>query len=54
MKTARGKPFSVIRYFLDSSTMLGMLRADSTSLLKFMGFRVSEIKTKSDPEEEWY
>jgi hypothetical protein len=54
MKTSRGKPFSEIRYFTDSPTMLGMLRADFTSLLEFMGTRVSEIKTKSHPVEEWY
>jgi hypothetical protein len=31
-----------------------MLRADSASLLEFVGTRVSEIKTKSNPEEEWF
>ncbi len=31
-----------------------MLRADSVSLLDFIGHRVSKIKTKSSPEEEWY
>jgi hypothetical protein len=31
-----------------------MMRADSASLLEFVGTRVSEIKTKSSPEEEWY
>jgi hypothetical protein len=29
-----------------------MLRADSASLLEFVGTWVSEIKTKSNPKEE--
>jgi hypothetical protein len=48
------KAFSETRYFTDSSVMLDMLRANCTSLLDFMGTQVCEIKTKSNPEEEWY
>jgi hypothetical protein len=54
VKAAIQEGFSEVRYFTDSTAVLGMLRADSASLLEFVGTRVSEIKTKSNPEEEWY
>ncbi len=40
--------------FTDSSAVLGMLSKDSSSFLEFVGTRVSEIKTKSDPYKEWF
>jgi hypothetical protein len=54
VKSAIREGFSEVKYFTDSTTVLGMLRADSASLLEFVGTRVSEIKIKSDPEEEWF
>jgi hypothetical protein len=54
VKVAIRRGFSEVRYFTDSTAVLGMLRTDSASLLEFVGTRVSEIKTKSDPETEWY
>ncbi len=54
VKTALQMKFSAIRYFTDSSCVLGMLQADSASLLEFVGTRVSEIKTKRDLETEWF
>jgi hypothetical protein len=38
-----------VRYFTDSSAVLGMLSKDSASFLEFVGTRVSEIRIKSDP-----
>jgi hypothetical protein len=54
VKSAIREGFSEVKYFTDSTTVLGMLKADSASLLEFVGTRVSEIKIKSDPEEEWF
>jgi hypothetical protein len=54
VKSAIREGFSEVKYFTDSTAVLGMLRADSASQLEFVGTRVSEIKTKSDPEEEWF
>jgi hypothetical protein len=54
VKAAIRGGFSEVRYFTDSTAVLGMLRADSASLLECVGTRVSEIKTKSNLEEEWY
>jgi hypothetical protein len=46
--------FKATRYFTDSSAILGMLKCDSVSFLEFVGTRVSEIKSLSSPEEEWF
>jgi Pao retrotransposon peptidase len=46
--------FKATRYFTDSSAILGMLKCDSASFLEFVGTRVSEIKSLSSPEEEWF
>ncbi len=54
VKEAMRKNFSETRYFTDSPAVLGILRADSASLLEFVGTHVIEIKTKSNPDEEWY
>jgi hypothetical protein len=43
-----------VRYFTDSSAVLGMLNKDSASFLEFVGTRVSEIRIKSDPDKEWF
>jgi hypothetical protein len=43
-----------VRYFTDSSAVLGMLSKDSASFLEFVGTRVSEIRIKSNPEKEWF
>jgi hypothetical protein len=47
-------PLEAVRYFTDSSAVLGMLSKDSASFLEFVGTRVSEIRIKSDPEKEWF
>ncbi len=46
-------PLSGIRYFTDSSAVLGMLRTESGKFLEFVGARVSEVKVNSDVEKEW-
>jgi hypothetical protein len=46
--------FKATRYFTDSFAILGMLKCDSASFLEFVGTRVSEIKSLSSPEEEWF
>ncbi len=54
VKGAMRKKFSETRYFTDSPAVLDILREDSASLLEFVGTHVIEIKTKSNPDEEWY
>jgi hypothetical protein len=54
VKAVMRMEFCEMRCFRDSTDILGMLRVDSDSLLEFVGTRVGEIKTKSDPETEWY
>jgi hypothetical protein len=44
----------VVRYFTDSSAVLGMLNKDSASFLEFVDTRVSEIRIKSNPDKEWF
>jgi Pao retrotransposon peptidase len=46
--------FKGTRYFTDSSVILGMLKCDSASFPEFVGTRVSEIKSLSVPEKEWF
>jgi hypothetical protein len=48
-----GLEFEKRHFFTDSSAVLGMIRAESTVFNEFVGNRVAEIKTKSEPAEEW-
>ncbi len=43
-----------VRYFTDSTAVLGMILRESATYQEFVGTRVSEIRTKSDPETEWF
>jgi hypothetical protein len=43
-----------VRYFIDSTAVLGMILRESATYQEFVGTRVSEIRTKSDPETEWF
>jgi hypothetical protein len=43
-----------VRYFTDSAVELGMILRESATYQEFVGTRVSEIRTKSDPETEWF
>jgi hypothetical protein len=43
-----------VRFFTDSSAVLGMLNKDSGTFLEFLGTRVSEIRTKSKVDTEWF
>jgi hypothetical protein len=49
-----GITFAWRYFFTDLSAVLGMLRRESAAFQEFVGTRVSEVKTKSDPESEWY
>jgi hypothetical protein len=42
------------RFFTDSSAVFGMIFKDSSSFLEFVGTRVSDIRTKSRVEMEWF
>jgi hypothetical protein len=41
-----------VRYFTDLTAVLGMILRESATYQEFVGTRVSEIRTKSDPETE--
>ncbi len=41
-------------YFTDSTAMLGIILRESATYQEFVGTRVSEIRTKSDSETEWF
>jgi hypothetical protein len=43
-----------VRFFTDSSAFLGMINKDSGTFLEFVGTRVSEIRTKSKVDTEWF
>ncbi len=43
-----------VRYFMDSAVALGMILRESATYQEFIGTRVSEIRTKSEPETEWF
>jgi ribonuclease HI len=43
-----------VRYFTDSTAVLGMILRESATYQEFVGTRVSEIQTKSDLETEWF
>lgn len=40
-------------FFTDSSAVLGMINGECGAFNEFVGTRVSEIKSKSNPAEEW-
>jgi hypothetical protein len=46
--------FEGTRSFNDSSALLGKLRCNSASFLEFVGTRVSEIKSMSSADKEWF
>ncbi len=46
--------WEAVRLFTDSSAVLGMLSKDSASFFEFVNTRVSEIKTKSDLDKDWF
>jgi len=54
VRAAMRMEFEDVRYFTDNTSVLGMIRSDSASMVEFVGTRVSEIKSKSDPEKEWF
>ncbi len=43
-----------VRYFTNSTAVLGMILRESATYQEFVGMRVSKIQTKSDPETEWF
>jgi hypothetical protein len=45
---------SEVRFFTDSSGVIGMIFKDSGTFLEFVGTRVSEIRTKSKVDTEWF
>ncbi len=45
---------SEVRFFTDSSAVLGMIFKDSGTFLEFVGTRVSKIRTKSKVDTEWF
>jgi Pao retrotransposon peptidase len=49
-----GIDFETRYFFTDSSAVLGMVRSESTIFNEFVGSRVAEIKTKSEPAKEWH
>lgn len=49
-----GIKFSRRYFFTDSSAVLGMIRGESAAFQEFTGTRVSEIKSKSEVESEWF
>ena len=52
----RGLRFPVGRrwFFTDNSAVLAMIQKPSGSFLEFVGTRVGEIRSKSEPEKEWF
>ena len=44
----------VVRYFTDLTAILGMILRESATYQEFVGTRVSEIRTKPDPETKWF
>ena len=41
-------------FFTDSSAVLGMVKGECGAFQEFVGTRTGEIKSKSDPDKEWY
>jgi len=54
IKDAYQFKFGKVRFFTDSSAVLGMLQCNSLSFLEFVGTRVGEMKAKSCPDKEWF
>ena len=46
--------FGKVKFFTDSSAVLGMLQSETVTLLEFVSNRVAEIKAKSDVDKEWF
>ncbi len=51
IKAAMRNRFSETIYFTDSSAVLGMLRADSASLLEFVGTRLVKLRVSEVAED---
>ena len=49
-----GLKFKRRYFFTDSSAALGMMRGNVSTYLEFVSTRVSEIKSKTDAQQEWY
>src|SRR5450830_1658991 len=43
-----------VKYFTDSSSVLGMLKRESGDFLEFVGTRVAEIKSKTNTDTQWF
>jgi hypothetical protein len=43
-----------VQYFTDSTAVLGMILRESATYQEFVSKRVSDIRTKLDPETEWF
>ena len=43
-----------VRYFTNSTAVLGIILRELATYQEFVGTRVSETRTKSDPETEWF
>ena len=41
-------------FFTDSSAVLGMIKNNSAAFLEFVGTRTGEIRSKSNPDSEWF
>lgn len=41
-------------FFTDSTAALGMIKGECASFQEFVGTRTGEIKSKSDPDKEWF
>jgi hypothetical protein len=53
VKEALKIPLAGMRYFMDSSAFLDVLRTESGKFAEFVGARVSEVKVNSNVEEKW-
>ena len=54
VEEATGIKFGNRFFFTDSSAVLGMIKGDSAGFQEFVGTRTGEIRSKSDPETEWF
>ena len=46
--------FGQVKYFTDSSCVLGMIKSETHTLAEFVANRVAEIKNKSNTNEDWF
>lgn len=51
---ATGIEFEKRYFFTDSSAVLGMIKNESAAFQEFVGTRTGEIRSKSDPNSEWF